>query len=298
MKNFNNCEICDHNNWKIVYEGPIRNGGFGDVLNDCVIARCKGCGVERLSEEDCIKAEEYQNDNYREKLNQGESLDKHYKLQDDLVFFNFEALYPTSLRGKTVADIGAGGGAFLDHIKNICGKVIAVEPSENFTKSLVSRGYTHFSSNKDALLDYKESIDFIFSIQVIEHVDNPKDFLKEICMLLKSGGQALISTPNRNDILMDLLEDDFKAFFYRSQHRWNFDMDCLAYCATEAGFQVIERKFLHRYGFANTVHWLKDKMPKGREDIAQIDSNMDRHWKAWLESKGKSDNLYILLQKD
>ena len=58
MKNFNNCEICDHNNWKIVYEGPIRNGGFGDVLNDCVIARCQGCSVERLSEEDCIKAEE------------------------------------------------------------------------------------------------------------------------------------------------------------------------------------------------------------------------------------------------
>ena len=224
-------------------------------------------------------------------------MDKHYKLQDDLVFFNFEALHPISLRGKTVADIGAGGGAFLDHIKNICAEAIAVEPSGNFSKSLVSRGYKHFSSNKDALLDYKESIDFIFSIQVIEHVDNPKDFLKEIFMLLKSGGQALISTPNRNDILMDLLEDDFKPFFYRSQHRWNFDMDCLAYCSTKAGFQVVERKFLHRYGLANTLHWLKDKMPKGREDIAQIDSNMDRHWKAWLESKGKSDNLYILLEK-
>ena len=298
MKKFNNCEICDENDWHTVYKGAIRNGSFGDTLNDCVIARCNNCGAERLSEEDCIKAEQYQNDNYRDLLNQGQSLNKHFQLQDELVFFNLEALYPISLRNMVVADIGAGGGAFLDQIQNICQEVIAVEPSENFSKSLIARGYKHFSSNEAALLDCKETVDFAFSIQVIEHVDNPKEFLREIFSLLKTGGQALISTPNRNDILMDFLEDDFKSFFYRSQHRWNFDMDSLSFCAIEAGFKVKEKKFLHRYGLSNTLNWLKDKMPKGRENISPIDSHMDSLWKAWLESKGKSDNLYILLEKD
>lgn len=41
------------------------------------------------------------------------------------------------------------------------------------------------------------SYDFIVSFQVIEHIQNDKLFLKEIHRVLKPGGTALLTTPNR-----------------------------------------------------------------------------------------------------
>ena len=59
-----------------------------------------------------------------------------------------------------------------------------------------------------------------------------------------------------------------------------------------------EIRHVHRYGIANTMHWLKEKKPKGRDALPPLDSNIDKHWQAWLESNERSDNLYIILRRD
>ena len=38
--------------------------------------------------------------------------------------------------------------------------------------------------------------DYVFSIEGLEHFDNPWVFVKELCRVLKPGGRLLISTPN------------------------------------------------------------------------------------------------------
>lgn len=45
------------------------------------------------------------------------------------------------------------------------------------------------------------SFDTVVSFQVIEHIQNDQLFLKEIYRVLKPGGKALISTPNRKQTL-------------------------------------------------------------------------------------------------
>ena len=42
-----------------------------------------------------------------------------------------------------------------------------------------------------------ETYDTVISFQVIEHIDNDLDYLREIYRVLKPGGTALITTPNR-----------------------------------------------------------------------------------------------------
>ena len=39
------------------------------------------------------------------------------------------------------------------------------------------------------------SVDYIISLAVLEHVDNPKDILQDIPRVLKTGGKAIITTP-------------------------------------------------------------------------------------------------------
>ncbi|MAN88988.1 MAG: SAM-dependent methyltransferase [Algoriphagus sp.] len=46
-----------------------------------------------------------------------------------------------------------------------------------------------------------ESFDTIVSFQVIEHIQNDRLFLQEIYRMLKSGGKAIISTPNNTHTL-------------------------------------------------------------------------------------------------
>ena len=94
---------------------------------------------------------------------------------------------------------------------------------------------------------------------------------------------------------MTLLQDKFYPFFYRTQHRWYFNEKSLTMCAELAGFNVDKINFVHRYGMANALHWLRDKKPKGSQAMDGIDSIADSLWKAYLENSKQSDNLYMEL---
>ena len=64
-----------------------------------------------------------------------------------------------------------------------------------------------------------------------------------------------------------------------------------------AGFDVREVRHVHRYGMANALLWLRERKPSGRERLTVIDHEADALWRAWLESTGRADNLYMLLTR-
>lgn len=291
------CAACGADSWRIVYEGPVRDGKFGAV-RPARAAACGGCGAERLDETVCLKAADYESDLYRDRLGQDHDPARHFRDHDELARFTLETIWPASLRGAKVADIGCGGGSLLDHLRGLPECCLAVDPDSGFAPSLIARGYEWHPSCEAATAVRGGKIDVAFCIQVIEHVERPRDFLASIRSLLAPGGLLVLSTPNRRDILFDLLPDDFPPFFYRTQHRWAFDAASLGACARAAGFAVDSVRHVHRYGIANAMLWLRDRRPKGRTALPPLDAAMDAHWKAWLESTGRSDNLYLLLRHD
>lgn len=291
------CTACGADSWTIVHEGPVRDGKFG-ASRPSRVARCGGCGVERLDEADCLKAADYASDAYRDRLGQGHDVDRHFREHDELARFTLETIWPLSLRGKTVADVGCGGGSLLDHLRGLPARRVAIDPDTGFAESLRARGYEWFAGCEAAATVLAGKIDVAFCVQVIEHVERPRDFLAAIRGLLAPDGLLVLSTPNRRDVLFDLLPDDFPPFFYRTQHRWAFDAASLSACARAAGFAVDAVRHVHRYGIANAMLWLRDRRPKGRSALPPLDATMDAHWKAWLEATGRSDNLYLLLRAD
>jgi len=290
------CKICGGSSFKPIYNGSIRDGVYGVIKVAASIVECKQCGVHRLAEKDCIPSSFYESGHYREHLQQSLTNEKAVLEQDDMQRFTLDVLWPNTLRNKSMLDVGCGIGSLLDMTRNISGSQIGVEPCVPYLESLTTRGYQVFSSLNDASETCKSTIDWAFSVQVIEHVDNPREFLQEILCLLKPGGKALISTPNRNDILMSLLNDEFTPFFYRAAHRWYFDEKSLSKCAELAGFEVNNVHFIHRYGMANTLYWLRDKSPKGRTQMKKINPMADHFWKGYLENNKQSDTIYIELK--
>lgn len=295
---FGPCEICGSRNWSTVYDGAVRDGTFGNVRENAKVARCSGCDVFRLSERYCLGENEYEGDDYRIHLGQGMDLAGHYASHDHLQLHALNVIPPHRLRGLTVADVGAGGGSFLDHVRGIVGSAIAIEPTEKFRSALAERGYDTYAYAMGAVEALGPVADVAVSFQVIEHVSNPREFLTHIHALLKPGGRLVISTPNRADILMDILPELFSAFFYRVVHRWYFNAASLARCAAEAGFAVEETRHLHRYGMANAMLWLRDKSPKGNAQLGGIDKLADDLWKSYLEASGRSDTLFMTLTRD
>lgn len=293
---FPSCAVCGADQWQTVHSGPVRDGSFGS-WRDAEVCRCGSCGVDRLAESACLGFDSYQSTDYRQRLEQDHDVDRHYATHDELARFTLEALWPTSLRGKTIADVGCGGGALLDHVRGVAASIVAIDPAVPFSESLKSRGYAWYPSAAAACRDHESKVDIVLSTQVIEHVDDPRAFLADIARLLKPDGIAVVSTPNRRDVLMELLPQAFPSFFYRVQHRWAFDATSLSRCAERGGLVVADLRHVHRYGIANTMYWLKEGRPRGRTTMAPLDGTIDKLWQSWLENNGRADNLYALLKR-
>jgi SAM-dependent methyltransferase len=261
------------------------------------VARCDGCGVERLAESACIAASDYEAGQYRRNLDQNHDLEDYHRQHDHLVRHTLEAFGPRSLRGKVVADVGCGGGSLLDHVRGVAGEIIAIEPDAAFGSALQSRGYRWFPNSREASARHFGRVDVAFAVQVIEHVEDPRRFLQEIASLLSPDGVAFVSTPNRNDILMSLLPETFPFQFYRQHHRWAFDGDSLVKTAAAAGLDCLELRFTHRYGLGNAMRWLCDGRGQGDTALPPLNAGIDAMWKTWLESEGRADNLSVLLRR-
>lgn len=294
---FRTCEICHADNWNIIYEGRVRSGAFNVSVKGGMVALCGDCGVARLAEELCINPSVYESEAYRAAMGQGLTVEDFLGHADPIQIHHLDALWPLSLRGKVVADIGCGAGSFIDHIAGLASEIIAIEPTTLYHESLRHRGYELYNYAAEAIKARPNSVDLAVTFQVIEHVQNPCEFLKEILVLLKPDGFMLIATPNREDILMKLLPEEFPSFFYRTAHRWYFDRASLRYCVKTIGLQVEWERFLHTYGMSNTLSWMKERCPTGNRRLSGIDSIADRFWNSYLETTGQADTLFILARK-
>ena len=296
---FQPCEICGSDRWLPQYQGKVRDGAFGSLSqDDCVVARCQRCGVDRLHEGACKDSDIYETEAYRRLIQEPEDVDGFMAKHDVTQLRNLTFLWPESLRSKRIADIGCAAGSFLDHVSCLAGEIIAVEPCREYHESLRQRGYKVYALAEEAAKDRAGKIDFAFCFSVIEHVGNPMVLLEEIRDLLAPGGKLLVSTPNRRDIMMALKTPEYPRFFYRTVHRWYFDVDSFKYCAEAAGHRVIEAQCVHRFGLSNAMAWMRDSLPTGSTFLPHLDSPiLDNFWKGYLESKGVGDYLYFKLEK-
>lgn len=298
MHGFGRCEICAADSWTVAYSGPVRAGKFGNLTDTTTVGYCNSCGAERLIEKSCVEEAVYESEEYRKLLHEDSTPSGFFHEHDPLQLERLNVFPPYHFRNKIVADVGCAAGAFLDHIGGLTSQNIAIEPAKQYQQSLMNRGYSVYSYANEVEENLINKVDFAFSFSVIEHVLNPKQFLSDIGQILKKDGKLIISTPNRNDVLTSLLPDEYPSFFYRSVHRWYFDKESLVNCCKAAGFEILETKFVHRFGLSNAVKWLRDKCPSGRADLELLQSKtLNAVWRHELEDAGIADYMYFVLKR-
>lgn len=102
--------------------------------------------------------------------------------------------------GGTLLDVGCGGGAFRE---------IATGLSNAYLGTDIVR-YDDFPQDARFLLTNLESgtvpvddgsMDVVCAIEVIEHLENPRAFVRELARCVRPGGTIVVSTPNQLSLL-------------------------------------------------------------------------------------------------
>ena len=292
------CKICGNEKISVIYDGKIRDGRLEHYTDrDVKMYQCEKCKV--IWHDSIMNLEVYyESIKYRESLEGTTDEKTFYRLHDketlDKLMYTGTEIY----RDKIVTDIGCGCGAFLDYINGVASNVIAIEPSEVYRKIMDKKGFLTYPYATDALDACKNKVDVITSFDVIEHVENPQNFLNECSKLLAEGGTAIIGTPTDAPVMRELLGRIYeKKILFSTQHLWIFSEDSLRKMAEKAGFSSVEIKYYQRYGIGNMLGWIKDKEADSAIKSKLVSSTLDAIWRADCESRSISDYIVLYARK-
>lgn len=116
--------------------------------------------------------------------------------RDNLYAHVLASLERASLRRGTVLDVGCGGGAFLSLCLVKGWKAMGVEPSRDAAAYARRRGLDVHDGDWPVPAIADESVDAVTFINVLDHLPDPFEALREASRVLKPEGLLYIRVPN------------------------------------------------------------------------------------------------------
>jgi len=99
-------------------------------------------------------------------------------------------------RGGTVLDLGAGSGAMAERMLDMGLIVTASDIVEDNFRPKARVPFLAVDLNERFSEEFDIRFDGITAVEIMEHLENPRNFLRECGKLLKDGGSMILSTPN------------------------------------------------------------------------------------------------------
>jgi SAM-dependent methyltransferase len=142
----------------------------------------------------------------------------------------------------TILDFGAGAGAFVRALaRPLCTKV-CIEPDSHLRDLLRADGFTVYASITNIP---DNTVDFIYSLNVLEHIENDQEAVRELFRVLKPGGGCLIYVP--------ALEVLFSAMDHKVGHLRRYTKKGLVDLLQQGGFTVQVANYADCLGFFATL---------------------------------------------
>lgn len=140
---------------------------------------------------------------------------------------------------KRVLDFGAGRGTFARVLNGEGGReVVCVEPDAAARSVLGAAGLSAHASTGDIA---DASLDAVYSLNVLEHIDDDLAALVELRRCLKPGGRLLIYVPAFKIL--------FSAMDRRVGHLRRYRRGQLLGRLEQAGFEVLRGRYADSLGF-------------------------------------------------
>ncbi|MDD3905553.1 MAG: class I SAM-dependent methyltransferase [Candidatus Omnitrophica bacterium] len=229
--------------WRSVTSCPLCGSGVRQIVFgrlDVNIVRCGGCGCGYTDKFPIDTADVYSDNSYIGLARSGyldnvEYRKKRFAAERLGLIEKYAATEPGSSR---LLDVGCGTGWFLE---------AARERGYDIAGQELGKGLAKFTSEKlnikvwDVPLSEKPDVsgfDVITLFDVIEHIPDPKNMVRNIRKLLKPGGIAMIYTPNFDSLAFRYMKEKSNLVM-PAEHLFYFTPSSLRAILEENNLEVI-----------------------------------------------------------
>lgn len=153
--------------------------------------------------------------------------------------------YPELAHAERVLDIGCGNGMLLSRFAHAAKELYGIDLNDYLAVPEKDRiSFAVLDLNFDRLPYADASLDVVFALQVIEHLENPFLIMREVKRVLAPGGLFILSIPNPYTL-------SSKLRFLKSGNvrRWTLHNDHLLFLTKDVFKKTYgtEFKFLRAY---------------------------------------------------
>jgi len=196
-------------------------------------------------------------------------------------------------KNHKILEIGSGDGFFLEKMHDYGYNITGIEISKQRRKRAKKITKTRILDQ-----DFSEGIkdldkfDLIVLFHVLEHILEPKIFLKNISKLMNSKGKIVVEVPNYNDFQITINES-YKNWQHQRAHIHYFTPKILKKIFRESGFNV-NIKGVQRYSIENMFSWKTTNKPQINSPKFNLEKEfqwIENNYKKYLEKELLSDTI-------
>lgn len=177
-----------------------------------------------------------------------------FAVKAKMEYFFIRKLFRQGNPPKAILDVGCGDGRLLSIVKKVTSgdaTLEGIEISETASLESVNKGFSVKTGSIEEIKLKPDSYDYIFMIQVIEHLHHPREALRKLANSLKKGGLIVIETPDTDCFDFKIFKRRFWGGYHFPRHFNLFDNKNLNNLVTSVGMRV--KKSSNKI---QPVHWV------------------------------------------
>lgn len=104
------------------------------------------------------------------------------------------------LEKLSILDVGCGGGIVCEPLARLGAKITGIDADANaidVAKKHAKESGLKITYFEQPVEQITEKFDIVLALEIIEHVNEPQDFIKNCAKIIKPGGLLIVSTLNR-----------------------------------------------------------------------------------------------------
>ncbi|MDR3276803.1 MAG: class I SAM-dependent methyltransferase [Treponema sp.] len=155
---------------------------------------------------------------------------------EDAGFFDWEAELLAAGEAPSVLDLGCATGALLTELKRRGWKTTGAELSGPQAGYARSRGLDVRTGTLEEQRFPDSSFQAILASHLIEHLNDPRTFVREVYRILEQGGRFLVTTPNIAGFQARLFGGRWRSAIF--DHLFLFSKKTLSTLLVQSGFSI------------------------------------------------------------
>lgn len=254
------CKLCGNDQLNLIADS-LRN-------SDGKVYYCPKCdlGILELDKRDM---KSYYNEEYRKKFTDiidrpSSKPQEIFNMRKSFQVDRISLMKPYFSKEKTLLEVGCSAGQFLYHIIDKFEEVVGVELDTNCANFTSEKLGIDVKDKDIKQINWKgKKFDNIVLFQVLEHTEDPIDFLNSLKLLLKDDGKIFIEVPNLYDPLLKLWNvSNYQKFYYHEAHTYYFTEKALLKLLNICNLEPVEIDFIQDYNLYNNLYWYFNNEPQ------------------------------------